>query len=127
MKIEDVIHLDYRKNENKEVINSILTSSIKFFKEYEGKKVPQMKVEEFIGFICRKFQVSVQWINVSFLPSGENMYSVSVLRSDTREWLGTIYACCMLELLNKLAIKLFWEVKTKKIPKRKQKEEESED
>ena len=119
MTTEQILNLDYRNNKNKEIINSVLVNNIKFLSKYQGKKVPQIEVENFIGFICRKFQISPQWIETAFLENEINMYSVSIVRTDTREWLGNVYGHCMLELLNKMAIKLYWEVKTKKIPLRK--------
>ena len=126
--IEDILNLDYRKNENKKKINDILTTKIKYFQKFEGQKVPQIEVENFIGFVCRKFHVGIQYINCSYLDNELNMYCASIIKTDDRAWLGNVYGYCMLELINKTAIKLFHEIKEKKIPLRKQdREEGSED
>lgn len=121
--LDKIMNLDYRKNENKEKINEILTK-FKFLQSYKGKKVPQIEVENFIGMMCRKYQIGIQWVTMSFLPDEVNMYSASILRTDTHEWLGTVYGYCMLELLNKAAIKMFFDIKEKEIPKRKEVKDE---
>lgn len=121
--LDKIMNLDYRKQENKEKINDILTK-FKFLQGYKGKKVPQIEVENFIGMMCRRYQIGVQWVTMSFLPDEVNMFSASVIRSDTHEWLGTVYGCCMLELLNKTAIKMFFDIKGKEIPRREDKKNE---
>lgn len=121
--LDKIMNLDYRKQENKEKINNILTK-FKFLQGYKGKKVPQIEVENFIGMMCRKYQIGVQWVTMSFLPDEVNMFSASIICSDTHEWLGTVYGYCMLELLNKTAIKMFFDIKEKKIPRREEKKNE---
>ena len=54
------------------------------------------------------------------------IYSIGVKTVTKHEWLGTVYGMCLYEVFAKLAIKMYSEVKSGKIPERTITEEEKE-
>ena len=111
MKTEEILNIDFQKEENQKLIQKVLMK-IKPLSKYEDG-VPIEALERTIVAICKKYNVDPQWISVS-IGDGENnkiLYSCGVKTHDTSEWLGTVYASCIYELYAKLCIKLFSESK----------------
>lgn len=129
MKTEDILILDVLHNEKAWDILHRALFKIKPFKKYEEQgKVPQEALEKFLGMVCRKYCVSIQYIIPSVLKNELNWWTLSAKRSDTHEWLGSVYGHTLYECLCKACINLYSQVKVLKIPKRElEKEENNED
>lgn len=124
MKTEEILNVDYSKEENQKLIQKVLTK-IKPLSKYEDD-VPIEALERMIVAICKKYNVDPQWISLTVGDGNNNkiLYSCGVKAHDTSEWLGTVYAQCIYELYAKLCIKLFSESKKQGLRKQTPAEKE---
>lgn len=123
MKTEQILNLDFREEESKEIIQKVLRK-IKPLSKYSDEEVPLEAIEKVVRVLSEKYEIVPQWISVFYIPNTKNCYSVSVKTTTNHEWLGTIYGICLYELFAKLAIKMYSEVKSGKIQERKMSQEE---
>ena len=123
MKTEDILNLDYRKEENQEAIQRVLRKIKPLSKFSDDENIPFEKLEKLIGLYQNKYAIKIQYIIPNY--EGSIIYSASLLRSDNFKWIGNIYGMCMYELFAKIAIKMYTEIK-KGIPKRSKSDNEKE-
>lgn len=123
MKTDEILNLDYRKGENKEIIQKVLTK-IKPLSKYSDEKVPLEAIEKLIYVLCQKYEITPQWMTMSFKESTLGIYSIGVKTTTDHKWLGNVYGICLYEVFAKLAIKMYSEVKSGNIPVRTMTEEE---
>lgn len=111
MKTEDILNVDFTKEENKKLIQKVLVK-IKPLSKYEDG-VPIEALERTVVAICKKYNVDPQWISMTLNDAKGNriLYSCGVKTHDKSEWLGTVYASSIYELYAKLCIKLYSESK----------------
>lgn len=125
MKTEEILWSDYRKVENQVIIKKALCKIgplKKYAEEDDDFKIPQEKIEKVIGIMVRKYNIMPQWITPTYIEGERNMYSCSIKTSDTHQWLGNVTATYMYELLAKMAIKIYSDIKHEKISKKESKE-----
>ena len=115
MKTEDILNLDYRKEENQEAIQRVLRKIKPLSKFSDDENIPFEKLEKLIGLYQNKYAIKIQYIIPNY--EGSIIYSASLLRSDNFKWIGNVYGMCMYELFAKIAIKMYTEIK-KGIPER---------
>lgn len=130
MKTEQILNLDYRKEESQEIIQKVLRK-IKPLSKYseENEQVPVELLEKTISVLVNKYTITPQWVLMHFtgLQKGvPAMYSCSVKTSDTHEWLGTVYGSSLYELFAKLTIKMYSEVRSGKVKEKELTKEEQE-
>lgn len=125
MKTEEILNLDYRKKESQEIIQKALRK-IKPLSKYSDEFVPLEAIEKLIRVLVQKYEVAPQWMTMSYFEPTLNIYSISVKTTTKHEWLGTVYGMCLYEVFAKLAIKIYSEVKSGKIPIRMVTKEEKE-
>lgn len=102
--IEKALYVDYRKKENKEMLQKVL-HEIPQYKKCVGD-VPQELFEKMINIITGKYAITIQWI--SHVKGNDIVYWSSSIREDVLyEYRGTITAATMYELLAKIALCLF--------------------
>ena len=65
-------------------------------------------------------------MSMSYFEPILGIYSIGVKTTTEHEWLGTVYGMCLYEVFAKLAIKMYSEVKSGKIPVRTATKEEKE-
>ena len=123
MKTEDILNLDYRKEENQEAIQRVLRKIKPLSKFSEDENIPFEKLEKLIGLYQNKYAIKIQYIMPNY--EGSIIYSASLLRSDNFKWIGNVYGMCMYELFAKIAIKMYTEIK-KGIPERSKSDNEKE-
>lgn len=123
MKTEDILNLDYRKEENQEAIQRVLRKIKPLSKFSEDEIIPFEKLEKLIGLYQNKYAIKIQYIMPNY--EGSIIYSASLLRSDNFKWIGNVYGMCMYELFAKIAIKMYTEIK-KGIPERSKSNNEKE-
>ena len=123
MKTEDILNLDYRKEENQESIQRVLRKIKPLSKFSEDENIPFEKLEKLIGLYQNKYAIKIQYIMPNY--EGSIIYSASLLRSDNFKWIGNVYGMCMYELFAKIAIKMYTEIK-KGIPERSKSDNEKE-
>ena len=123
MKTEDILNLDYRKEENQEAIQRVLRKIKPLSKFSDDENIPFEKLEKLIGLYQNKYAIKIQYIMPNY--EGSIIYSASLLRSDNFKWMGNVYGMCMYELFAKIAIKMYTEIK-KGIPERSKSDNEKE-
>ena len=123
MKTEDILNLDYRKEENQEAIQRVLRKIKPLSKFSDDENIPFEKLEKLIGLYQNKYAIKIQYIIPNY--EGSIIYSASLLRSDNFKWIGNVYGMCMYELFAKIAIKMYTEIK-KGIPEKSKSENEKE-
>ena len=123
MKTEDILNLDYRKEENQESIQRVLRKIKPLSKFSEDENIPFEKLEKLIGLYQNKYAIKIQYIMPNY--EGSIIYSASLLRTDNFKWIGNVYGMCMYELFAKIAIKMYTEIK-KGIPEKSKSDNEKE-
>lgn len=123
MKTEDILNLDYRKEENQEAIQRVLRKIKPLSKFSDDEIIPFEKLEKLVGLYQNKYAIKIQYIMPNY--EGSIIYSASLLRSDNFKWIGNVYGMCMYELFAKIAIKMYTEIK-KGIPERSKSDNEKE-
>ena len=124
MKTEQILNLDYRKEESQKIIQKVLRK-IKPLSKYSDKSdVPIEAIEKLIRVLVQKYEITPQWMTMSYFEPALGIYSIGVKTTTENEWLGTVYGMCLYEVFAKLAIKMYSEVKSGKIPTRTTTKEE---
>lgn len=111
MKTEQILNLDYRKEESQEIIQKVLTK-IKPLSKYSDEFVPLEAIEKLIRVLCQKYEITPQWMTMSYHEPILGIYSIGVKTTTDHKWLGTVYGMCLYEVFAKLAIKMYSEVKS---------------
>ena len=62
MKTEDILNLDYRKEENQEAIQRVLRKIKPLSKFSEDENIPFEKLEKLIGLYQNKYAIKIQYI-----------------------------------------------------------------
>lgn len=124
MKTEDILNLDYRKEENKEIIQKVLRKIKPLSKYPEGEQIPIEAIEKVIRIMCKKYEISPQWLSMTFMESDYTNYMVGVKTTTDHKWLGNAFGMCLYEVFAKLAIKIYSEIKSGKIELRSLSKEE---
>ena len=124
MTTNQVIQLDYREQENRETIQKVLRKIKPLSKYSDESNVPIEAIEKLIRVLVQKYEITPQWMTMSYFEPILGIYSIGVKTTIEHEWLGTVYGMCLYEVFAKLAIKMYSEVKSGKIPVRAATKEE---
>ncbi len=115
MKTEQILNLDYRKEENKEIIQKVLRKIKPLSKYSDEEQIPLEAIEKLIRVLTQKYMITPQWMNMAFKAGESNIYSIGVKTTTDHKWLGNVYGMCLYEVFAKLAIKMYSEVKAGRI------------
>ena len=126
MKTEEILNLDYRKEESQEIIQKVLRKIKPLSKYSEEQDIPLEAIEKVIRILSQKYEIVPQWMVMSLYESAINVYSIGVKTSNDHEWLGNVYGMCLYEVFAKLAIKMYSEIKQGNIALRIKTKEENE-
>ena len=124
MKTDEILNLDYRKEENKETIQKVLRKIKPLSKFSEENDIPLEAIEKAIRVMVNKYEIRPQWMTISYHDNSLAIYSIGVKTTDTHKWLGDVFGMCLYEVFAKLAIKIYAEVKSGNIPIRVPSKEE---
>lgn len=124
MKTEQILNLDFRKEESQEIIQRVLRK-IKPLSKYSDEMVPLEAIEKLVRVLVQKYEITPQWINMSFFEKANTIYSIGIKTTNDHRWLGTVYGSCLYEVFAKLAIKMYSEVRLGNIPIKTMTKEES--
>lgn len=112
MKTEEILDLDYREKESKEIIQKVLRKIkplSKYSDEHDG--IPLEAIEKLVRVLTQKYEIAPQWMTISLHENNINMYSIGVKTTTDHRWLGNVYGMCLYEIFAKLAIKMYSEIK----------------
>ena len=118
MKTEQILNLDYTKEENKNIIQKVLRKIKPLSKYSEEEIIPIEAIEKLVYVLVKKYEITPQWLNMSFHSSSCTLYTIGVKTTTDHKWLGNVYGSCLYEVYAKLAIKMFSEVKAGNIEER---------
>lgn len=124
MKTEDILNLDYRKEESQEIIQKVLRKIKPLSKYSEEEQLPLEAIEKLIRVLCQKYEITPQWMTMSFYEPVLGIFSIGVKTTTDHKWLGTVYGMCLYEVFAKLAIKMYSEIKSGNIEVRTMTKEE---
>lgn len=127
MKTEQILRLDYREEESKEIIQKVLRK-IKPLSKYSDEygDIPLEAIEKLIRVLYQKYEITPQWMSMSLNEPIVNIYSIGVKTTTDHKWLGTVYGMCLYETFAKLAIKMYSEIKQGNVVQRTKTDEEKE-
>lgn len=117
MKTEQILNLDYRKEENKQLIQKVL-KQIKPLSKSSDEVIPLEQIEKVVKVLTNKYEITPQWMTMSYREPVLGNYSIGVKTTTDHKWLGTVYGCCLYEVYAKLAIKMYAEVRSGNVPER---------
>ncbi len=124
MKTEQILNLDYREKEGKEIIQKVLRKIKPLSKYPEGQDIPLDAIEKLIRVLHQKYEITPQWMTMSLYESAVSVYSIGVKTTTDHKWLGNVYGMCLYEVFAKLAIKMYSEIKQGNIEPRTTTKEE---
>ena len=81
-------------------------------------------IEKVAKVLVCKYEIAPQWMTFSYAEAILGVYSVSVKTTTDHKWLGNVYGCCLYEVMAKLVIKMYSDIKTQNIPERSLSKEE---
>ena len=125
MKTEQIMNLDYRKEENQKIIQKVLRKIKPLSKYSDESNVPIEAIEKLIRVLVQKYEITPQWMTMWYFEPTLGIYSINVKTTTENEWLGTVYGMCLYEVFAKLAIKMYAEVRSGNVPKRNMTKEEA--
>lgn len=127
MKTEQILRLDYREEESKEIIQKVLRK-IKPLSKYSDEygDIPLEAIEKLIRVLYQKYEITPQWMSMSLNEPIVNIYSIGIKTTTDHKWLGTVYGMCLYETFAKLAIKMYSEIKQGNVAQRTKTDEEKE-
>ena len=112
MKTEQILNLDYRKEENQEIIQKVLRKIKPLSRYSDESNIPIEAIEKLVRVLVQKYEIMPQWMTMSYFEPNHNIYSIGIKTMTDNEWLGTVYGMCLYEVFAKLAIKMYSEVKS---------------
>lgn len=118
MKTDELLNLNYYKENNSKIFQKALRKIKPFSKFEEGKEVPLLMLERLIGAYERKYEIKINYVFPLYIPGEQNMYKAIIIRTDNLKEIGKVYSCSLYELFVKLSIKFFSEIKNSDIPER---------
>lgn len=128
MKTEQILNLDYRKKENKRIIQKVLRQIKPLSKCADEEQVPIELLEKTISVLTNKYEIAPQWISMHFTGLQEGVsaiYSCGVKTTTNHAWLGSVTGHTIYEIFTKLAIKIYSEVRSGNISERTMTKEET--
>ncbi len=119
MKTKDILNLDYRKEENKKIIQKVLRKIKPLSKFSDENDIPLQAIERVIKILTNKYEIIPKQMMMSYYETDLGIYSIEIRKNiNSYEHIGTVYGMCVYEVFAKLAIKMYSEVKLGNIPER---------
>lgn len=119
MTTEQILLLDgTHDDKGKKTIQKVLRKIGPLSKYSDEEIVPIEALEKMVTVITKKYAIQPQWIACTYdsdLAGVYGHYSCGVKTSDTHAWLGTVMTHSIYELLSKLVIFMYAQVKSGKI------------
>lgn len=115
MKTKDIIQLDCRKQENREIIQKVLRQ-IKPLAKCSEEQIPLVKVEKCLGILCDRYKINIQGIypDIAVTDNKQIVWRCVAVNQNTFETIGTTYGCTLYECICKMTILLYSKTRSKK-------------
>ena len=112
MTTNEILQLDHREKENQIKIQKVLRKIKPLSKYSDENVVPIEAIEKLVRVLVQKYEITPQWMSMSFFEPNLGIYSIGIKTTTDHKWLGTVYGTCLYEVFAKLAIKMYSEVKS---------------
>lgn len=114
MTTKEVMNLDYRKEEAKEIIQKVLRQIKPLSKYSDEDEVPFNALEKIITIMCKKYCVRIQEFVPDVLSNDKNIiWRAKLINESNLEVIDIIYGISIYEVFAKTTIRLYIEVKKK--------------
>lgn len=112
MRTSEIMNLDYRKEENQEIIQKVLRQ-IKPLSRYSDEcEIPFSALEKAITVMCKKYCMRVREFTPDVWSNKEHTIWRAILINETNlETIDIVYGITLYEVFTKCAIRLYVEVK----------------
>jgi hypothetical protein len=121
MKTKDLLNLDFRVKENREIIQRVLGKIKPLSKYTEYEEIPMELLEKCLKVLTFKYAIGIQYINLTCAKSVEEMvFSSSVRNDSTYAWVGNVYGLTLYELISKTIILIYSEIRLERVITREQ-------
>lgn len=112
MTTKEIINLDYRKEENKEIIQKVLKQIKPLSKYSDEEEIPFSALEKAITVMCKKYCMRVNQLVPDVWANDEHIVWRAWLLNDTNlKTIDMVYGVSLYEVFAKSAIRLYTEVK----------------
>ena len=112
MTTKEVVNLDYRKEENQEIIQRVLRQIKPLSKYSDEYEIPLNALEKAIAVMCKKYAMHVQSIMADTFANEERIiWRAMLISEDGFKIIDAVHGISMYELLAKIAIRLYAEIK----------------
>ncbi len=123
MKTQEILELDFRKKESKEIIQKVLRQ-VKPLSKCSDEQIPVDMLEKCVKVLTFKYAIRIQWITITTPENVEEMlFNLSLLEDHNHKWLGNVYGQTFYEVIAKTVIKMYSEIKAGRILLRSESEE----
>ena len=78
MKTEQILNLDYRKEESQEIIQKVLRKIKPLSKYSDESNIPIEAIEKLIRVLVQKYEITPQWMTMSYFEPILGIYSIGV-------------------------------------------------
>jgi len=121
MKTEQIMNLDYRKEENQKIIQKVLRQVKPLSKFSDEEQIPIEMLEKTASVLTNKYEITPQWIICGYrdpAPGCFGYYSACVKNTADHKLLGNASGHTIYEFFAKLVIKMYAEVRSGNITER---------
>lgn len=118
MTTKEIINLDYRKEENKEIIQKVLRQIKPLSKYPDGCDIPFHDLEKAVTVMCKKYKMRVNQLIPDIQANDKSVVWRAWLLNETNlKTIDMVYGISLYEVLAKISIRLYAEIR-KGIPTR---------
>lgn len=111
MTTKQLISLDFRQEENRQIIQTALRK-IKPLSKFDEEEIPISAIERAITVMCKKYPVSIMNLVPDNVANDRHtVWRATIIDDKTFRPIEKVYGICLYELFAKLAIRIYVEVK----------------
>lgn len=115
MTTEEILNLDYRKDESKDKIQKVLRKIKPLSKYSEEDDIPLIVLEKLILLYQKKYNIRFSYI---MMNTESIMIYTASLRTEKGEWIGNVYGAYIYELFAKVCVLMFAKAKKGEIERK---------
>ena len=112
MKTEDILNLDCREEENKEIIQRVLRKIKPLSKYSDECEIPLEAIEKLLTVMCKKYCINIKEITPNVLANNkQTIWKATIVNENEFVLLNYIYGVSIYEVLSKSTIEIYTKVK----------------
>ncbi len=112
MTTKQIMNLDYRKEENQEIIQKVLRQIKPLSKYSDEYEIPFSALEKAIKVMCKKYCMQLRDLSPDMWSNhNHTIWRATLINETNLKTIETIYGISLYEVFAKTAIRLYAEVK----------------